>query len=324
MNAPGDVLLMADAYTRLRADLKPYGTAMLLMTEDGGVCRAESGEVVERPEPAGVWYGRDAWYRQHTRRFLDLAERSSRLVWLHSGNAGIDSPIYAPFMARGTTITTSHGFAVGIADYVLAGVLDHWQRGAERRARRTAREWCGDSFRELSGSRWLIVGFGAIGREVARRARGFGAHIVGVRRTVTDDALADQMLDLPRIPEVVPQADVVVLCASLNSATRGLADARFFAAMKPGATLVNVGRGALVDEAALLSGLAAGQPGHAILDVFATEPLPAHSPFWAHPQVTMTPHVSWDSDGAAARNDIAFVDNLRLFLAGDLPRGSRS
>lgn len=317
MSGPGDVLMMADAFARLHAELAPCRDALLLMDDDGTVRRAATDDRVENPEPAGAWYGRDAWHRPGTRAFLDCAANSPRLVWLHSGNAGIDTPPYAPFIARGTAITTSHGFAAGIADYVLAGVLDHWQRGPERRGLRAAREWRSGRFRELDGSRWLIIGFGAIGREVARRAQAFGAQVTGVRREAKPDPLADAMIALADLPQALPHADVVVLCTNLNRATRGLADARFFAAMKPGATLVNVGRGALVDEAALLAGLAAGRPGHAILDVFAEEPLAPASPFWEHPHVTMTPHLSWNSEGAATRNDAAFLDNLRRFLAGE-------
>lgn len=323
MSVVGEVLMMAGGYTRLRADLSPYDKLLLLMGDDGVVRHADSDLVAERPEPAGAWYGRDAWHPQCARAFLDAALGSSRLVWLHSGNAGIDAPLYAPFIDRGTTITTSHGFAVGIADYVLAGVLDHWQRGPERRARRAAREWRGAPSRELQGSQWLIVGFGEIGREIARRAKAFGAQVTGVRRKAGEDTLADAIVDLQQLPQLLPQADVVILCASLNSTTRGLADAGFFQAMKPDATFANVGRGALVDEAALLAGLAAGHPGHAILDVFAAEPLPPESPFWDHPQVAMTPHVSWDSDGATARNDRAFLDNFHRFRSGDLPLGVR-
>jgi len=109
---------------------------------------------------------------------------------------------------------------------------------------------------------------------------------------------------------------VVVLAAPLNADTEGLADAAFFAAMKPGSMLVNVGRGALADEAALLAALAKGVPEHAVLDVFAAEPLPRDSPFWDHPRVTVSAHASAFGDGQAARNDAIFLENLRRRLTG--------
>ena len=313
-----EVLVMASAFARLPNELAPFTDRLLLMDDAGIVHRAADRQAVDRAEPAAAWYGPDAWFSSAAAQFLQCAEASPALRWLHAGTAGIDNSCYAPFVARGITITTSHGFAPGIADFVLAAVLDHWQGGGERRIARQAGEWRARPFRELSGSRWLIVGFGAIGREVARRARGFGAHITGIRRGATPDPLADRMLcGFDTIDTELAEADVVVLCASLNPATLGLGNARFFAAMKPGATLVNVGRGALLDEAALLNGLAQNRPGHAALDVFVEEPLPPNSPFWTHPQVSMTPHAAWMSTGGAARNDAAFVANLVRFLAGE-------
>jgi phosphoglycerate dehydrogenase-like enzyme len=115
----------------------------------------------------------------------------------------------------------------------------------------------------------------------------------------------------------LPAADVVVLCLPADPVTRGFADADFFAAMKTGAVFVNVGRGALVDEAALLAGLDRGAPAHAVLDVFVTEPLPPESPFWRHPGVSLTSHTSGYSIGEHARNKRLFMDNLRRFLSGE-------
>ena len=111
--------------------------------------------------------------------------------------------------------------------------------------------------------------------------------------------------------------DVLVLCAPLTAETRHIANAAVFARMQPGTVLVNVGRGPLVDEPALLAALDRDAPAHAVLDVFATEPLPADSPFWTHPKVTLTPHSSGMSLGNAARNDVLFLDNLRRFVAGE-------
>lgn len=313
MTAPHDVLMMARAHARLGNALRRFEAQLLLMAEDGVVCRPGGGAPLAEPQPAGAWYGSDVWYSPAAGAFMDCAARSPRLRWLHSGNAGIDSAVYAPFRSRPVAITTSHGFAPGIADYVLASVLDHWQGACERRARRKAREWRSSAFRELGESQWLVIGFGAIGREVARRANGFGARITGVRRKPGHDPLADRVIALDELSDALPAADIIVLCAALNDDTRGLVNAAFLSQLKPGATLVNVARGALVEEAALLAGLARGRPGHAILDVLTDEPLPPDSPFWDHPDVTLTPHLAWRGDRAEARNDQAFLDNLARF-----------
>jgi phosphoglycerate dehydrogenase-like enzyme len=204
-----------------------------------------------------------------------------------------------------------------MSEYVLATVLDHLQRGPERRSEQAKRHWGRLPYREIAGSRWLIIGFGAIGREVARRARAFDAHVTGIRRTPGPDPLADAIAAPEQIFEHLPQSDIVVLVVPLSPKTENLADAKFFARMKEHSVLVNIGRGGLVDETALLAALDEGKPEHAILDVFKTEPLNADSPFWTHPRVTLTPHSSAIGSGLLLRTDDLFVENLHRYLKGE-------
>jgi len=243
--------------------------------------------------------------------------KSQRLRWVHTGAAGVDGPIWRQLVDKGAELTTGHGQAVSIAEYVLAGVLEYFQRWPERHAAQAERRWARLPFREVAGTRWLIVGFGAIGEAVAERARAFGADITGVRRSGAPHPAADRMDKLADLRALLPDADVVVLAAPLNAETQDLADAGFFGAMKRGSVLVNVGRGGLVDEAALLAALEAGAPEHALLDVFRTEPLPDDSPFWNHPKVSLTGHASAFGSGQTARNDALFLENLRRRLAGE-------
>ena len=250
--------------------------------------------------------------------------KSKVLTWLQSGGAGFEHPMFAGLIERGVRLTNSHAQAESIAEYVLAGVLDHYQRGPVRRAAQVAGNWRRIHFREVLGTHWLIIGFGAIGQATAARARAFGARVTGVRRSPGSHPHADAIAAPDQALALAPGADVVVLSPPLTDETRNFVDARFLAAMKPGSVLVNVGRGALVDEVALLAALDRGAPGHALLDVFATEPLPADSRFWTHPRVSLTAHTSGFTDGQEQRNDELFVDNLGRYLRGEALRNEVS
>jgi phosphoglycerate dehydrogenase-like enzyme len=312
------LLIYEPALRRVERDLEPFKSQLqLLVVDDQGAitCGAESFDP-DTAQPDAGWMSADAMGSGQRSLVVGLL-KSERLKWVHTGAAGLDHPIWAQLVDKGAVLTTGHGQALCIAEYVLAEVLATFQRIGERRAEQAARRWTRLPFREIAGTSWLIVGFGAIGQDVAVRAKAFGAKIVGVRRSGAPDALAEHMGLLSDVPSLLPAADVVVLAAPLNSETRGMAGAGFFAAMKPGSVLVNVGRGDLIDEPALLAALAAGVPDHAILDVFHDEPLKDDSPFWDHPKVSLTPHASAFGSGQAARNDAIFVENLRRRLAGE-------
>jgi len=195
-------------------------------------------------------------------------------------------------------------------------VLDHFQRGQERRDAQAKHDWARLPYREIGRMNWLIVGFGAIGQATAVRAHAFGAHVTGVRRTPGAHPAAQAMATPDQVKSLLPDADVVVLLVPLSPATTHMVDADFLAAMKPGSILVNIGRGDLVDEPALLAALGAGKPEHALLDVFHDEPLPADSPFWDHPRVTLTAHASSIGDGLGPRGEALFLDNLERYLTG--------
>lgn len=293
------------------------GIEPLRMQPDGAILLNGAAVSSDDAEPEAAWANADVFFGQASRDFMVALLKSPKLAWVQSGAAGFDHPIFGQLVDKGARLTTSHGQSVGMAEYVLATVLDVFQKGAERRAAQRDHAWSRIAFREVTGSRWLVVGFGAIGQGVAVRAKAFGAHVTGVRRDQAAHPAADRIAALEDLPKLLPGADVVVLCAPLTAQTRHVANDRFFAAMKDDAVLVNVGRGALVDEAALLAALDAGRPSHAILDVFETEPLPADSRFWDHPRVSLTAHCSGVTDGQHTRNDELFVENLRRYAAGE-------
>jgi phosphoglycerate dehydrogenase-like enzyme len=312
------LLIHETSYRRLEAGIAAIpGVEPLRMRDDGTILLDGQTVAADDAHADAAWANADVFFGAASRAFMVALLKSPRLAWVQSGAAGFDHLIFGQIVDKGARLTTSHGQAVGIAEYVLATVLDVFQQAPERRAAQQARDWKRIAFREVMGSHWLIIGFGAIGQGVAARARAFGATVTGVRRDQAPHPAADRIAALADLPELLPQADVVVLCAPLTAETRHVADAGFFAAMKDDAVLVNVGRGPLVDGDALLSALDAGRPSHAILDVFETEPLPTVSGFWNHPRVTLTAHTSGVTSGQHVRNDQLFLENLRRYVAGE-------
>jgi phosphoglycerate dehydrogenase-like enzyme len=312
------LLIYEPSFRRIEADLGRYGEKLtpVLMGPDGSLSLGGAPIAADDARPEIGWANGEVFASGAARDYMIALLKAPRLKWVQSAAAGFDHPVFGELARKGARLTTSHGQAVGMADFVVAGVLDHFQRGDDRRAAQAEKAWRRLSFREVAGTSWLIVGFGAIGQGVAERARAFGARITGVRRDLSAHPLAEEIAALDRLAKLAADADVVVLCLPLSAATRHIADARLFAAMKQGSVLVNVGRGALVDETALISALDAGAPAHAVLDVFETEPLPGESPLWTHPAVKVTAHSSGMTSGEAPRNQALFVDNLGRYLAG--------
>jgi phosphoglycerate dehydrogenase-like enzyme len=286
--------------------------------DDGGNLRLQGDSIA--PEDArldAAWFSLELHISPARRTFNRFLLQQPSLRWLQLSGAGIDDPEFVELFAAGVRITTHHGHAASIADYVLWSVLDHFQRGPERRTIQAAREWRRAVVRELADSRWLLLGFGAIGQSIAERARSFGAKVTAIRRSGAPHPLADRTASMEELGTILPQTDVTVLCLPLNAATTNLVDAAFLSRLAEETVLVNVGRGGLVDEAALLVALDAGRPAHAILDVFQTEPLPDTSPLWRHPRVALTCHSASVSDRLFPRADAAFFDNLSRFCRGE-------
>lgn len=237
-------------------------------------------------------------------------------VWAQSAAAGIDHPAFQAMVTAGVRLTKSGAQAPAIADYVVSHALALLHPIEQQQSAQSERLWRAIPFRELADTRWLIIGFGPAGSAVAERIRGFGAHLTVVRRNLAPLPLADAVIAMSALPEALPHADVIVLACALNAETRDLADDRFFAAVKPGAILINVGRGALVDEEALRAGLEKSQPEHAVLDVVRNEPLGPHSWLWDHPRVRLSAHCSGLGSRTTARNDQLFIDNLVRYRTG--------
>ncbi|CAO3424944.1 D-isomer specific 2-hydroxyacid dehydrogenase family protein [Azospirillum endophyticum] len=236
------------------------------------------------------------------------------LRWIQSASTGMD--FYPPWLLNGAPLVTcARGVsAVAIADYVMAAVLTFEKRWDAIRMR-GPEDWRRETLGSLSGRRLGLAGFGAIGRAVAERARAFGLSVGAVRRSGwTEPEPGVEPFD--RLETLAAASDHLVLALPLTVATRGLVDAGLLAKAKPGLHLVNVARGALVDQGALLAAIEDGRIAGATLDVTDPEPLPAGHPFYRHPAIRLTPHVSWSAPDFDRRLADRILTNLDAYARG--------
>lgn len=249
--------------------------------------------------------------------------RSPRLRWIHSVAAGVEHILTPAVRSRGVVVTNARGvFSRPIAEYVLLMILAVSRRLPEMAALQAERTWqplAGREMRELTVG---VVGFGSIGRAVAELAATFGCRVIATRRRGgpgPGDGVPDgvTVLAADRLADLLAVADFVVLAAPLTAETDGLIDDDALGRMKHTAWLINVGRGRLVDEHALVWALEEGRIGGAVLDTFREEPLPASSPLWGLPNAIVTPGMSWSSGAVLDRSVELFCDNLRRFATGE-------
>jgi phosphoglycerate dehydrogenase-like enzyme len=288
------------------------------MQDDGSLLDTR-GTVIEPgdAEPEVAW-GTSDLFREGApiTRFFSFMVESRTLRWFQSPAAGYDSPVFAQLVANGVRVSNAHVNGLPIAEFVMRSVLDEFQEASLWREQALERRWRIHDWREVAGSTWVIVGLGGIGAGVAVRARAFGAQVIGCRRHPSPSDPTDRTVTPDQLDEVVGLADVVVLAAPATPETANLVDAGFLARMKAGSLLVNVARGSLVDESALLESLESGHLSAAVLDVFSTEPLPPDHPFWTHPSVRVTPHNAAGGIGRFDRQAELFGENLGRYLEG--------
>ncbi len=248
-----------------------------------------------------------------------------RLRWIHSPAAGVQSLLVPALITSGIPITNAravHGPVV--AEHALALMLAlarglHRTRDFQAQKKWAVREmWqTPESMREIRGSTVMVLGLGEIGGALARHLRALGAQVIGIRRHPGQGAAgADEVYAPEDILRLLPRAHWVVLAMPVSE-TSPVLGPREFAAMRPDAIVINVGRGALLDEAAITQALAQGKIAAAGLDVFDTEPLPASSPLWSMKQVLITPHLGSATHAVWSRELDIFEENLRRWLAGE-------
>jgi phosphoglycerate dehydrogenase-like enzyme len=269
-----------------------------------------------------AFYTHDAFI-DRPRQFFSALKHASRLKWLHVFNAGVDHPVFTDVLARGIRLTTSAGStAEPIAHTVIAALLmlargfPHWLDAQRRRAWEPLR---GTAMpRDLGGQTALILGFGHIGRAVARLAQALELKVIGIRRRPRSPAdPVDEMHPPAALPALLPRCDWLIIACPLTPDTHHLVNADLLARLPQHACVINVSRGAVVDEPALIAALAGRRLAGAYLDVFETEPLPEDSPLWRLPNVIITPHNSVAATGNDERINRIFIDNLKHWAVGE-------
>lgn len=239
-----------------------------------------------------------------------------RLKWVYSASVGVD--FYPRWLLDAPLVTCGRGVASQeIADYVIAAIYAHSKDLEAVRARSPA-QWQQASLGRVAGTTLGIIGLGAIGTAVARRALALGMRVVAARRRRLPSPLAEVEL-LEDLGQVIAASDHILLALPATDATRSLIDAPQLAHAKPGAHLINVARGSVLDQSALAAALDAGRLGFATLDVTDPEPLPAGHPLWTHPRVRLTPHVS--SNYTAVRQLLfdKIAADIGQFVRGEAP-----
>lgn len=243
---------------------------------------------------------------------------ADRLQWVHTPSAGVDTLMFDGLIDSEVAVTNAKGvFDRPIAEYVLGAVLAHAKQLHHSRDLQRQHEWHHRETTDIAGQLALIVGTGGIGRATARLLVAAGLRVRGAGRVAkpADPDFGDVVAS-DKLAAHVGDVDHLVVAAPLTAATTNLIDAPVLEAMQPTAHLINVGRGASVDEPALIDALRAGRPQAATLDVFAEEPLPAHHPFWDMHNVVVSPHLSGDTVGWRDRLAAQFVVNANRWLDG--------
>lgn len=248
----------------------------------------------------------------------ELMRLAPRLRWIQCIGAGVEQLAKAGVPRARVVVTNASGVSAGsMAEWVIGRLLQVWKRFREADEHQRARAFVRTYGRTFAGSTLGVVGMGAIGSAVAERGRALGLRVLGLRRSAAaDPAPAHELFAPARLHELLARSDAVVIAAPETPETRHLIDAAALAAMQPGAVLVNVARGALVDEAALAQALRSGRLGAAVLDVFEQEPLPRESPLWELPGLYASAHSSVSVDRYLDDVFDLFVDNVARYASG--------
>ncbi len=256
--------------------------------------------------------------------FERILARAPRLTWVHSATAGVERVLVPAAAGRGLVITNARGvFSDPIAEYVMMMILAIIRKLPQLLWLQRERTWQPLQATEMRDITVGIVGLGSIGQAVASLALGFGSRVLAIRRSEGPAPEGrglegiDRVMRPEQLSELLGESDMVVLALPLTPDTVNLFDARMLARMRPGSWLINVARGGLVDERALLRSLRDGPMTGAVLDAFQEEPLAPDSPLYGVSNLIVTPHTSWTSGRVLDRTIELFRDNLLRYIAGE-------
>lgn len=247
-----------------------------------------------------------------------IIEQSKSLKWIMVVSAGIEEMPLSAIKERDILVTNARGIhKIPMAEFTLGFMLDHVKRFKELHALEQAEIWNKQlPLQELAGKEVTILGTGAIGQEIARLAKAFRMTTTGVNRSGSSADEFDRIFQMNELEKAVETADFVVAVLPSTPETINALQVKHFEAMKETAVFINIGRGDLVSEHVLLSAVNDGEVAHAYLDVFSVEPLPQAHPFWRHPSITVTPHISSITKQYVPRSMEIFERNLHCFLNG--------
>jgi len=246
-----------------------------------------------------------------------LRERAPHLKWIQTTGAGIDGLMPLDWLPADIVLTNNRGaHGAKAQDSCTMALLMLNADMPQVLANQRQRAWQQIFTLPIAGKVALILGFGDLGQAAGRAARRLGLKVIAVTRSGKPSRLADTVYPVSRLDQALPQADFIIVATPLTNETRGLLDQRRLARIKPDAGLVNIGRAAIIDYAALRARLESGQLRGAVLDVFETEPLPPDSPWWTTPGVVVLPHISCDNPLYIDRLFDFWFANLERFLAG--------
>lgn len=253
--------------------------------------------------------------------FREVFLQAPKLKWVHSFSAGVENSLFPELIASDIPLTNARGaFSRSLAEFVIAGCLFFDKKIADMRRQQQERRWVNMDVEELYGKTLGIVSYGSIGEHCAELARAFGMKVLAMRRRPelsASDPRVDRVYGHDGLGEMMAASDFVAVCSPITPETRGLIGAAELAAMKPSAVILNVGRGPVIVESALIEALREKRIRGAVLDVFDTEPLPPDHPFYGLDNVLLSPHSADHTPGWTDHSMRLFIRNFRRYAGGE-------